>query len=204
MNRDASSIPLSAAFAIASLAVGSNHCGSSSATSGSDDAPNASGGVAPDSAAASDGRVTSCATECPRGALCCSGEDGADGNGGLPEEGSSPEDGADGDTDGSPEEDATSSPEDQPGNPSQLDASDSSDASREADGDAGTCTSNSDCAEDQWCVEFVQTRGLINITHTQCMTTTCSSVDCGCAQSMCGSYYCSVANGQLVCRDNDV
>jgi hypothetical protein len=114
-------------------------------------------------------------------------------------ESASPDDG------GPTKADATSLPDGLPADAGQLDGSESRDALQEAPGDGGMCTSNSDCGSDQWCVQFVQTRGVIDITHTQCVTTTCSTVDCSCAQSMCGSgYNCSVANGQLVCRDNGV
>jgi hypothetical protein len=217
MAREISSFPLSVAIAIAGLAVGSSHCGSAAATSGADDAS-----IASDGAAASDAGATSCATAgCPSGLLCCpaQGETCAPtcmsvascpalgrpclpgGDSGSPAEGASPGDGANGGPSGS---DATSSPDGHPSDASPLDGGESRDAPQEPDGDAGMCTSNSDCASNQWCVEFVQTRGVIDITHTQCVTTTCASVDCSCAQSMCGSYNCSVNNGRLVCRDNGV
>jgi hypothetical protein len=84
-------------------------------------------------------------------------------------------------------------------------APDSGGLAQTTDAEAGTCTTDSDCGAGHLCVRFAQTKGLINLTHTQCMSTTCSTADCNCARALCGNYPgCSTMNGQLTCTNNDV
>ncbi len=69
--------------------------------------------------------------------------------------------------------------------------------------DGATCKSDADFAQSQVCIHFAQTKGLIVLSHTQCLTPTCATADCSCAPPMCNNLTCSVSTGQLTCTGYD-
>ena len=186
-----------------SILVLAEACGSSPGPSQSTTGPDAAGDFGPSGPDAG-------ATSCPplEGVRCAEQPDVDGGSGAAAEASAGPREGGDAGVGVGPSSDAAASFDAALGDSASLDGAGSAPDSgglAQTDAEAGTCTTDSDCGAGHLCVRFVQTKGLVNLSHTQCMSTTCSTADCNCARALCGNYPgCSTMNGQLTCNNNDV